>query len=196
MELLPKGYKQPKPMGGNYMRLEDGPNRFRILSPAIVGYEYWTADNKPIRLREYPKSVLADIRPDSKIKHFWAMIVWNYAAEAVQILELTQSTIQTAINDLVIIDEWGDPSAYDITVTRKGEGLDTEYTVQPSPHKPVAGLVTSAFEAKKINLDMLFDGGNPFEEADHVQAERDLDHIVGGGEPVKMPPRPKGAGGE
>ena len=29
-------------------------------------------------------------------------------------------------------DDWGDPLGYSITVNRKGEGLETEYSVVPS----------------------------------------------------------------
>ena len=59
--------------------------------------------------------------------------MWNYQDSAVQISELTQFTIQSAIADLVESEDWGDPRGYDLTVNRKGKSLETEYTVQPSP---------------------------------------------------------------
>lgn len=186
MSFLPEGYKVPKNMsGGMYMKLEDGANKFRVLTDAITGYEFWTNENKPVRVREYPKSVPANIRSDSKIKHFWAFAVYNYAAEAVQVLELTQATIQNAINDLYVIAEWGDPKGYDIVVTRKGEGLDTEYTVSPIPHKELSEAARKEFESKQINLDALFDGGNPFEDSDTSEIEDMIE------DSAKMPPRPK-----
>ena len=43
---LPENYKSPE---GNYMKLQDGENTFRVLSSAIVGWEYWNRDNKPVR---------------------------------------------------------------------------------------------------------------------------------------------------
>lgn len=188
MTFLPKGYKVPKSMsGGSYMKLQDGANKFRVLSPAITGYEFWTTDNKPVRVREYPKSMPANIRPDTKIKHFWAFTVWNYNEEAVQILELTQATIQNAINDLYVIAEWGDPMGYDIVITRKGEGLDTEYSVSPIPHKPVRGDITQAYEKMTITLDALFDGGNPFEESPTAEVEEDIEEMFD-----EMPPPPPG----
>lgn len=151
-------------MGGNYMKLVEGKNKFRILSSAITGWELWTDENKSVRFREYPETVPGNMRADSRIKHFWAFAVWNYAAQAVQILQLTQSTIQNAINDLIVSAEWGEPTNYDLTIVRKGEGLETEYSVQPSPHSEPAPSVLAAYKSKKINLDALFDGGNPFEE--------------------------------
>lgn len=63
-------------------------------------------------------------------------------------------------------EDWGDPRGYDVTVNRKGKSLETEYTVQPSPHKELAPEIRTAFEAKKINLEALFDGANPFDDAE------------------------------
>ena len=160
---LPEGYQAPKQSGGHYMKLQDGANKFRILSEAITGYELWTADNKPVRFRDYPEKVPANIRPDSKIKHFWAFAVWNYGDSAVQILEITQSTILAAITDLLNSEDWGDPRGYDITVNRKGEKLDTEYTTQPAPHKEAGAAIREAYDKQRINLNALFDGGDPFE---------------------------------
>lgn len=175
---LPKDYEAPKNMnGGSYMRLEDGDNKFRILSEAITGYEVWTVDNKPLRYRDYPKSMPANIRPDTKVKHFWAFVVWNYKAEQVQILEITQSSIRDQIHEYYKMEEYGEPMGYDIKITRKGEGLDTEYTVQAFPPKAMAGNITAAYEAKKINLDALFDGGNPFEDSATAEIEADLGEV-------------------
>jgi hypothetical protein len=60
----------------------------------------------------------------------------------------------------------GDPRSYDLTVNRKGAKLDTEYTVQPAPHKDVTSDIKALFDSKSVNLEALFDGGNPFEGAD------------------------------
>jgi hypothetical protein len=163
---LPDNYERPATSGGNYAKLEDGQNCFRFLSPAVVGFVYWNSENKPVRLTEKPEALPEDIRyengkPD-KVKHFWAFAVWNYKEGKVQILELTQATIQGPIEDLVVTPEWGDPTQYDITISKKGQKLDTEYSVQPSPHKPVAADVQGLFEATHVDLSALFDGKDPF----------------------------------
>jgi hypothetical protein len=54
-------------------------------------------------------------------------------------------------------------------VNRKGEGLETEYSVVPSPANPTPEPILQAYKEKPINLQALFSGGNPFEEADGVQ---------------------------
>jgi len=164
-EFLPTGYKVPS--NNNYFRLKQGDNNFRILSSAIIGYEYWTADNKPVRLKSKPKTTPKDIRIEkngkpASIKHFWAFAVWNYEEERAQIMELTQSSIQNAIKALVDNKKWGDPKGYDITITKSGEGLATEYNIMPNPHTPITEAMTKAIEEKPVNLDKLFDGEDPF----------------------------------
>ena len=163
-DFLPKDYKEPE---SNYFKLKEGKNTFRVMSPAITGYEYWNTDNKPVRSKE-PFKNTADIRVDkdgkpNRVKHFWAFIVWNIDAEVIQIMEITQKTIQDDIKALVNNEEWGDPKKYNITITRNGEGLNTKYVVMPSPHSDISEQAHGTFTDIDINLDALYDGNNPFE---------------------------------
>lgn len=163
---LPKDYTVPV-SGGNYMKFEKGDNVFRVLSSAVVGYEYWNKDNKPVRLQKKPDVLPEDIRTDEygnkTIKHFWAFIVWNYKAQSIQMLEVTQVSIQTAITNLVEDVDWGDPKNYDIKVTKTGEKMETEYTVSPKPHTPVKEEIRQALENKPFDLTALFIGGEIFD---------------------------------
>lgn len=164
---LPEGYEAPV-TGGGYMKLQDGDNIFRVLSSAIVGYEYWTNENKPVRSPKPFESIPSNIKLDkegnpTKIKHFWAFVVWNYATKNVEILELTQTSIQQSITNLVKDEDWGDPKKYDIKVNRTGVGLDTEYETNPKPHKEIDEAILFAYEKKEINLKALYTGGNPFD---------------------------------
>jgi hypothetical protein len=178
MSFLPSNYEVPTE--SNYMKLEKGKNKFRILGSAVVGNEYWkTVDGsrRPIRKRlgeSIPASDI-EINPRSgeleKVKHFWAFPVWNYQANKVQILELTQKTVMKAVTGLVENEDWGDPKDYDLTVSRDGDGLDTEYTVAPSPHKQVAVEVTESLKQATINLDALFEGEDPFQATERQMEE-------------------------
>lgn len=154
------------PSNSNYMKFVDGKNKFRVLSSAIVGYEYWNTDNKPIRSRtpfdEIPEDIKRDKEGNARINHFWAFVVWNYEEKRVQILELTQKTVMGAIKAYVDNEAWGDPMGYDIVVTRSGSGFDTEYTVIANPHTPTPEEAQRAYAAKIINLDMLYEGKDPF----------------------------------
>lgn len=163
---LPEDYEAPV-MGGGYMKLQDGDNVFRVLSSAIIGYEYWTNENKPVRSRtpfdETPNIKLGKDGKPQKPKHFWAFVVWNYQTKNVEILQLTQSSIQGAITNLVKDEDWGNPMKYDIKISRTGQGIETEYAISPKPHKDIDPEIEEAFESKKINLDALYSNDNPFE---------------------------------
>jgi len=161
MTFLPTTYEIPS-SPSNYMKLVEGENTLRILSSAIIGWEYWTTENKPVRSKENWTEKPADIKPNSASKHFWAFCVYNYKEEKVQILELTQKTIQSAIKSLVNNKKWGDPKGFDISITRVGEGLETEYSVMPNPHTGVAPTITKQYEEMNINLEALFSGDDPF----------------------------------
>lgn len=169
---LPDGYEAPKAQSG-YMSLEQGANKFLILDSAIIGYQYWNQEDKPVRLKEEPESVPADIRVNDKgekgkVKHFWAFPVWNFEDGRVQILELTQATIQREITALVKNEDWGTPiMTYAITINREGEKLTTKYTVTPSPAKEIPEEVTQAWDevkAKGFDLNRLYENGNPFSD--------------------------------
>jgi len=159
-DFLPPDYEPPK-SHSNYMKFQDGDNKFRILSKPILGWLDWK-DKTPYRfqLSEKPTNSMS---PDQKIKHFWAFVVWNYDEEDVQVLEITQATIQNAIRALSQNSDWGDPFDYDIKVSKKGSKLDTEYVVTPVPHKPVAKFITDAYNNKPCDLESLFDGEDPFD---------------------------------
>ena len=170
-DFLPKSYEVPAGQS-NYMRFEQGENKFRILASPILGNEGWVTEErdgkevrKPVRKRMDEKIVGDELGDPEKIRHFWTMPVWNYKAEMVQILEITQKKIQRTLRALAKSEDWGSPLKYDIGVHRTGETMqDTEYQVVPSPPKSVAKEIKEAFDAKPINLEALFDGEDPFEK--------------------------------
>lgn len=161
MTFLPKKYEMPK-QTSNYFRYEDGENNIRILSSAVIGYEYFNLDNKPVRSKEQFEGTPFDIKDKGKVKEFWAFLVWNYKAEKIQVMEITQATIKSAILALIENPKWGDVKTFDITINKKGEGLDTEYNVVPNPHTEVPELATQQLGNMTVDLEKLFDGADPF----------------------------------
>lgn len=177
MGALPEGYQPPK-SAGRYFKFEEGANKFRILSKVITGYEVWTEDvqgkRKPVRARTLNE--LKVTGPDQP-KHFWAMAVWNRKEKRVQILEVTQRTIQNQLYAFYHDEDWGDFGGYDITVTRKTtpEGRTT-YTVFPSPQKPLDNDIKEEIKKTYVKLEALYDGEDPFSENVQVSDE-DLEKI-------------------
>ena len=144
------------------MKLKDGENRLRILSSPLLGWEDWTAERKPVRF-PYANKPDAPIVSGNKVKHFWAMIVFNYADNEIQILSITQSTIQKEIKALAKDADWGNPHAYDIKITRTGQQLETSYSVIPCPKAETTQEVQDAFLAKPVNLNALYTNDDPFD---------------------------------
>lgn len=145
------------------MKLEKGENRFRILSDeALIGYEYWTAEKKPVRLREFPEVQPEDMRTEDTMKEFWVFLVWNYKVEKVQILELTQTSIKEQLQTYVDDPDFGDPMGYDIVIKRAGDGLETKYSIIAKPPADIPKKALEAFNNVTVNLEALFDGEDPF----------------------------------
>lgn len=163
---LPDQYEVPK-SSGNYMKLEDGNNTFRILSSAVVGWEGWVEDEgkrKPERFAMEEKPT--DLRKfdGQKLNHFWAFAVYNYDSKKIQVLEVTQKTVQNAIKGYVDDEEWGDPKEYDITIKKEGEKLTTKYSVIAKPHKELDPNIRQEYEETTLDLEKLFIGEDPFNE--------------------------------
>src|SRR5919109_1433785 len=123
-DFLPKGYETPE-SEQRYMALAEGINTFRILAPAIVGYEWWedtgNGDRVPRRVRtaeEVPAEVRNATDSRDKAKHFWAFPVFNYQTNTIQVLEIKQQTIMRAIEAFLKNPKWGSPMGYDLTIEK------------------------------------------------------------------------------
>lgn len=181
---LPTDYEAPAQATGNYLNISKIPNdkpiKIRILGSAVVGYEYWTNENKPMRSKKPFLEVPGDARLDEKnqfvAKHFWAFPVWVYpnecgVEEGVKIFQVTQQTIRHTLEALVNNEDWGSPEdinttgfLYDIAIVKTGEKLTTKYTLTPAPinKKTDPEMQMHTFNEMKIDLSKLFSGENPF----------------------------------
>lgn len=160
-DFYPTGY-EPQETPSDYMKLVKGENRIRILDKPIIGYEFWideAGQRKPVRVKTFNEAVA---NPNSDIiKEFHAFVVWNYTLQQVQLLNITQKTIQRAIFGYNKDPDWGDLTGFDIVIRRTGDGLETEYTASPKPHKPMDIAISNAFKAVKIDSEQYFTGGHP-----------------------------------
>lgn len=154
---LPEDYEAPK-SGGLYMKLQKGENKIRILSKPILGWEDWI-DNKPVRSVNKPEK---SNDPQKPAKHFWAMVVWNYSEEKIQILQVSQSGVQKGIESLSKDSDWGNPGKYDIKIIKTGEDKQTKYQVNPLPHKPIAAHIVKSYQERPCYLEALFVNEDPF----------------------------------
>lgn len=100
--------------------------------PQSGGLFLKTEPGKTYRLRilDLPAVYTSDFEGKKSTKYAWP--VYNHDDEEVQILN-KGAQVMTAINALIQDDDWGDPANYDIKLTHTGSGMDTKYSVSPSP---------------------------------------------------------------
>ena len=174
-EFLPQGYTYEKPkVAGRYYKFTEGDNIFRVLSPAITGWEDWSVDKKPIRTVAKPEFPAVQGKYP---KQFWAFVVFDYEEEdeskMLKILQITQASIMEAMFNLHTNVAWGDPKNYDLNINRSGKELDTKYQVMPSPPSATNPKAVELYNKTKISLEKLFSNGDPFEEDKDVETNTD-----------------------
>lgn len=160
MSFLPENYDLPK-SASSYTKFDQGKTKIRIISNSIVGTLVWN-NGKPYRFRQEEEVTVHPDRAGDKPRHFWAFVVYNYNSNQVEILEVTQKSLQLAIMDCYQNEDYGDPKGYDISITKTGEKMETKYTLIPSPPKIVSDEVLESKENKPVNLEAMYDGEDPF----------------------------------
>jgi hypothetical protein len=173
--------------GGGYLALSKLPDggsvRFAMLSDEpLEFYECWgTCDgaSKPFRFdyEPTPEDVTAemgDFEPREgrggpgtiDVKFAIAVPVYNYESGKVQVLQITQKSILKELDSISQMEDYAELLSWDFSISKKGSGLTTEYTVRPVPRKKGAQEHIDAawIEAKSEGFDIsrLLTGANPF----------------------------------
>ena len=110
----------------------------------------------------------------SRARHFWAFVVYNYDAKAIQVLVLKQQTIMGAIEALLRNPKWGDPRGYDLLIEKSRTGSrerDVEYSVMPEPKAPVDEGILELARQMPVDLEALYEGSDPFAGAKNDEAQ-------------------------
>lgn len=191
-DFLPKNYNVPE-APSRYMKFGEGANKFRILSSAITGWEWWTgSDNEREVHRVKLESEIDDNIPregDDRARHFWSCVVWNRKAfkdendkwiGAIQILQLTQKSIMTQLKALLDDEEWGSPKEYDITITKTKTGprpVDVEYTTMPGKPKNVEKEIVDKYKGMNVELDALYKGDDPFSKSEEGLTDKEIGDV-------------------
>lgn len=156
---LPPDFTPPE-APSNYMKLETGDNKFRILASPIMGYIDWIS-SKPVRYKMGTQPEQS-FDPSKPLKYFWGLSVYNYAKKTVNVLEITQGGIIKKITELSKNPDWGNPTEFDININKSGADLLTKYSVTPSPPKPLADDIKAIIATKPVKLEKLFTNDDPF----------------------------------
>jgi hypothetical protein len=156
--------------GGDYFKPVIGQNKILIVGDAITGYEYWTAEDKPVRSKtkfnepldnpkvrqvKNQKTGEMEDKTDGQ-KFFWAMPVYDFKDETFKLWQVTQKGLRDNLASLQENADWGNPVGnYTINIDRKGEGLLTEYTVMANPVKDKKALdaIIAKYATNTIDVD-------------------------------------------
>lgn len=169
----PQDYEVPKSESRYLKFKQPGNYKLRILQRPIFGWEAWTTGedgkDKPVRFAMDAKPTDTSPYRNGQLNHFWAMPVFNFNTGRVEVLNITQKSIQEAIEHYARNEDWGSPLNYNLTINRVGTGLsDTKYTVTASPHNPLPADAQQAWEqaqADGFDITELMRDGDPFAPA-------------------------------
>ena len=159
---LPTGYDVPA-SSGNFTRIEAGDTQLRILSKPELGWVAWEGGQVLRVPYSAPKPEIISQSEKDSVKHFWGVVVWNYKTSQIEFWEISQRSIQNALANLFAKTGWENPFTYDITVTKKGSALSTEYAITPSPHTAVSPVIQEAYNMLTIVPGNVFTDRNIFE---------------------------------
>lgn len=146
---------------------------------AICGYTYFTMEGRPRRFPQFPKAYLEDIgltyegktkgtgeRDKPSFFLSWVCLRKENPDEF-QVFDITQGKIREQIEAVLSMEDYevlgGEMANFFLTITRKGTGTDTAYTVVPTLKVATKADQQRWIDAKGgIYLPALYEGGDPF----------------------------------
>ena len=176
--------------GGGYLSLSKLPDggsvRFALLTDEpLEFYECWGQANgasKPFRFDYEPThedvvTEMGEFEPregrggpgTADVKFAIAVPIYSYDSGKVQVLQITQKSILKELDSISQMEDYEDLLSWDFSISKKGSGLTTEYTVRPVPRKRGSQehIDSAWIEAKAEGFDIsrLLSGGSPFKAA-------------------------------
>lgn len=162
MDNIYKRYVPPSNNGGQYLKFEDSvPVKLRIASDPLVFSSTFTKGEK------------------TQVSMRYGWVVWNFNEDVAQVMVLP-TTPFISVRDLSVDDDWGDPTKYDLKITRSGVALKTRYTVNPVVAKE-ALTTDQENQIKGINLK------KALEASPNVSAALTLDEAETSGHKFSAP---------
>ena len=135
-----------------YLRLQDGPNRIRIVTKPFqyLAHTYKKEGDKGFGQKVYCSAPMGSCplcEKGDKAKRRWLVGVIDRKTSTFKILDIGYSVFQN-IKSLTNDPDWGDPSNYDIdlVVDRNG-GASGYYKTNPKPAKPLSVADLELIEA-------------------------------------------------
>lgn len=110
-------------------------------------------DGDKVKLRIYSEPAVVVFKRGQKLRYSW--VVWNHDKKKAQVYNSGISVFQQIA---ALVEDWGEPTEFDISIARKGAGqFDTEYMVNPVKNSTAMTKEQEA-EADKVDLIELTKG--------------------------------------
>ena len=175
--------------GGGYLnpsKIQSGGSvRFALLEDQpLEFFECWGESSeggvKPFRFSDdpSPEDIDEEMGPEftrrmnregtapEKVKFAIAVPVYNYESSSVQIMQLSQKSLQNELDDISQMEDYANLLEWDFVLGKEGNGLETRYSLRPVPRKKgTQDSIESAWtDARAAGFDIgrLLTGENPF----------------------------------
>lgn len=149
-----------------FASLQEGRNIFRIIGTPLIGFtaNVETPDGDKKKFSRNFSDFVGDKIVGKFSKSavpFILFPVWDYQVNAVKLLEIKQKTIADGLQAKINDEKWGDPTRYDICITKE-KGARTTYSVTPYPPEPLKQEIQDQIGGMVFDLEALFTGGDVF----------------------------------
>lgn len=138
-----EGYKAPQ-QNSEFFKPQDGANLIRILTPKQEVITYYT---QFIEVDGAKEKVIYEDKGDGvkpagdpnfdQPKLNWVVKVLDKDTNQVKTWEISQKTIQNFLFDIAQGKVKNDWTKFDVQITKKGKGMDTEYTLLSDDTAPL-----------------------------------------------------------
>lgn len=169
MSPFAKGYKIPKEVGTFFKMTYEGIYKVRILTPAEQLVSYFTifeedySDNQKRPKKTCIPDTGSGFQPENS-KKTWALLVWNYLENCVQVWDITQLSIHNTLTTLAMSETKFDWTKYDIEIRRQGtDQKNTRYELIPADNSQLDLSIhlQSIHKIPNFDLTKMAYGQNP-----------------------------------
>lgn len=149
---------------GGFFSPQEGTSTVRVVSPFAEGYRYNYENRDEAKEAGYPVFRITDefaLDNRDKMRLSVQCVVWHYEDGELKSWDISQKNIIKAIRGYFENPKFGNPQKYDLIITRKGKGTDTEYQVQANPPEEIGDDIKEALSEVTIDITKVFDGESP-----------------------------------
>ena len=166
--------------GADFMKLENGDNRIRIVSAPARINAHWekTVDGKNKKVICSGHDCPLCEKGERAVARYQIQVIDRAEPDKIKVLDCGKQ-VMNAISAYTTDPDYGDPTEYDIKIKKEGSGRDTHYSAVAVPRKvPLTAaeqeMVKNARSLRELNKvptrDEIFDMGLDILAGDGLEA--------------------------